>query len=266
MRSPRLSVCPSVRPSVCPSVAACGCLSLSVSVCPSCSLSSLSLAGSKSNIQHASAMDDYGRMTRKEKRDEPQAKTVARFRVHPCTNFLARAMSKLSSKSSGTDHTAPADNLQDGAIGPGRARTHRHLLGHLLWTRSVCQIVAHRPAERICVSCDTRRTCFLTPFGLHAHLGRQYDVANKLHGTQLRKHLLATSRAWPLISTSRKQSDSNASSGMSGCRSLISKTHCAETPARPSMFNCSTCSNTLMVLPMRNSCIEACPGRPTTTG
>ena len=95
------SVCPSVRPSVCPSVAACGCLSLSVSVCPSCSLSSLSLAGSKSNIQHASAMDDYGRMTRKEKRDEPQAKTVARFRVHPCANVLARTMSRLSSKSFG---------------------------------------------------------------------------------------------------------------------------------------------------------------------
>ena len=71
---------------------------------------------------------------------------------HPCANLLARTMSKLSSKSSGTDHTAPADRLQDGAVGPSRARTHHHLLGHLLWTRSVCQIVAHRPAEHICLS------------------------------------------------------------------------------------------------------------------
>ena len=134
-------------------MAVCGCLCLTLSVCPSYSLSSLSasLRNLKSNIQHASAKDDYGRMTRKEKRDEPQAKTVARFRVHPCANLLARTMSKLSSKGSGTDHTAPGESLQDGAVGPSRARIYRHLLGHLLWTRSGCQIVAHRPAEHMLV-------------------------------------------------------------------------------------------------------------------
>ena len=242
-----LSVRPSVRLSVCLSVCGSLWLSLSDSLCLSLLLLFLSLCltpESKSNIQHASAKDDYGRMTRKEKRDEPQAKTVARFRVHPSTHLLARTMSKLSSKSSGTHHTAPADRLQDGAVAPAvrepNAISSVTSSGHDPFVKLSRTDLRNTYA----CPCDTRPTCFLTPFGLHAHLDRQYDVANQLRETQLRKHLLATSRAWPLISTSRKQSDSNASSGMSSCRSLISKTHCAEAPARPRMFNCSTCSST----------------------
>ena len=213
-------------------------------------------------------MDDYGRMTRNEKRDGPQVKTIVRFKVRSRANVLARTMFRLSTRSLGhpfTPHPPTVSMMEPWApaVREPTAISSVTSSGHdpfvkLSRTSGTQMLVLRHDSHLLPGAIRTSRTPRPT---IRCRQPTPRNAAEKAPPCNFAR--LATDLDIPkTIRQQRVECDVRLQ--VTDLQDSLRRNPCSAEDVQ--LFHMSQYMPRLMVLPMRSSYIEAWPGRPTTTG